>query len=113
MEVSISYASDWATQGLGVWIDDIDAPGTGANTGFEGGLGTWTIGDPTQIGSEVNPIDWIVTPDVGFTEGAMTSMDPTDAAFRTLYFGFGFENVTSEAGRNEIMKGALDYLTAP
>ena len=113
--VSISYASDWATQGLGVWVDDIDAPTTapGADNGFETDLGSWTLGDPDQIGSAANPLDWVVTPDVGFTEGAMTSMDPADADFRTLYFGFGFENVASEAARNEIMQDALDFLTAP
>jgi hypothetical protein len=53
-----------------------------------------------------------VTTDVGFTEGAMTSMDPSDAAFRTLYFGFGFENVEGAAARNEIMAEALAYLTS-
>ena len=109
--VSISYASDWATQGLGVWIDDIDAPGTAADNGFETDLGTWVVGDPTDIGSAVNPLDWLVTTDVGFTEGAMTSMDPGDAQFRTLYFGFGFENVEGAAARNELMDRALDYLT--
>jgi len=109
--VSISYASDWATQGLGVWIDDIDAPGTAADNGFETDLGTWVVGDPTDIGSAVNPLDWLVTTDVGFTEGAMTSMDPGDAQFRTLYFGFGFENVEGAAARDELMDRALDYLT--
>jgi hypothetical protein len=111
--VSISYASDWATQGLGVWIDDIDAPGTDADNGFETDLGTWVVGDPTEIGSAVNPLDWIVTTDVGFTEGAMTSMTPGDADFRTLYFGFGLENVDTPEARAEMMQLALDYLTAP
>jgi hypothetical protein len=111
--VSISYASDWATQGLGVWIDDIDAPGAAADNGFETDLGTWVVGDPTEIGSAVNALDWIVTTDVGFTEGAMTSMLPSDADFRTLYFGFGFENVDTPEARAEMMQLALDYLTAP
>jgi hypothetical protein len=111
VEVSISYAQDWATQGLGVWVDDVDGPGTAGDTGFESGLGTWTVGDPTEIGSAINPVDWFVTPDVGFTEGAMTSMTPGDADFRTLYFGFGFENVAGTDERNEMMDLALDYLT--
>jgi hypothetical protein len=112
VEVSISYASDWATQGLGVWIDDIDAPGTAADTDFEAsGMAGWTVGDPTELGSDVNALDWTLTTDVGFTEGAMTSMVPSDADFRTLYFGFGFENVDGAAARNEMMDRALDYLT--
>jgi len=110
--VSISYVSDWAAQGLGVWVDDIQIPGA-AETDFEGGLDGWTVGDPTEIGSGVNPLDWILTTDVGFTEGAMTSMDPPGAGgFRTLYFGFGFENVETDAARDEIMAQALAYLTS-
>jgi hypothetical protein len=107
--VSISYASDWAVQGLGVWIDDIQVP-SAALTDFEGGMDGWVFGDPTEIGSDVNPLDWILTTDVGFTEGAVTSMTPDDAAFRTLYFGFGFENVVGATEREEIMTEALDYL---
>jgi hypothetical protein len=111
--VSISYVSDWAAQGLGVWIDDILVPGA-ALTDFESGLDGWTVADPTEIDSDVNPLDWILTTNVGFTEGAMTSMDPSDAAFRTLYFGFGFENVDNTSGaQSELMELALDYLTAP
>ena len=53
-----------------------------------------------------------MTTDVGFTEGAITSMDPPDADFRTLYFGFSFENVDGTDERNEMMDRALDYLTS-
>jgi hypothetical protein len=113
VEVSISYASDWSSQGLGVWVDDIDAPGLAADNGFEAGLGTWVVGDPTDVGSGVNALDWIPTGDVGFVEGAATSMDPSDADFRTLYLGFAFENVSDPAGRDDLMQRALDYLTAP
>jgi hypothetical protein len=109
--VSISYASDWAVQGLGVWIDDIQVPGA-ALTDFESGLDGWGMGNPTEIGSDINPLDWILTTDVGYTEGAVTSMDPSDAAFRTMYFGFGFENVDGDLARNEMMDRALDYLTS-
>ena len=113
--VSISYVSDWSVQGLGVWVDDIVAPTTdpGVSTGFEADMGSWTIGDPTEINSEVNALDWIRTVDVGFTEGAMTSMTPSDSDFRTLYFGFGLENVEGSAARREIMADALGYLTGP
>ena len=38
---------------------------------------------------------------------------PTDATFRTLYFGFGFENVDGAPAQNEIMDRALDYLIGP
>ena len=43
----------------------------------------------------------------------MMSMDPLrTVAFRTLYFGFAFENV-EESGPPEIMADALGYLTGP
>jgi hypothetical protein len=35
VEISISYASDWATQGLGVFIDDIVTPTGAGSTSFE------------------------------------------------------------------------------
>jgi hypothetical protein len=65
-------------------------------------------------------LDWIDTPDVGFIEGAMTSMDPPapganqyGADFKTLYLGFGFENVDGDEARREIMGDAMDYLIGP
>ena len=42
VEVSISYASDWATQGLGVFVDDVTLP-DGSSTSFESGLDGWTV----------------------------------------------------------------------
>ena len=46
VEVSISYLTDWGTQGLGVFVDDttvlVDGVAT-AETSFEDGLGGWTL----------------------------------------------------------------------
>ena len=41
------------------------------------------------------------------------TMAPINADFRTLYFGFGFEGVTSAEERNELMGRAIDYLLVP
>ena len=47
VELSISYLTDWGTQGLGVFVDDttvtLDGVAT-AQTSFEDGLGGWTAG---------------------------------------------------------------------
>ena len=52
VEVSISYASDWASQGLGVFVDDIVLP-DGTSTSFETGLDGWTMpGQPAGKRSE-------------------------------------------------------------
>ncbi|HET6953669.1 MAG TPA: M14 family zinc carboxypeptidase [Acidimicrobiales bacterium] len=108
VEVSISYASDWGVQGIGTWLDDVTVS-TGATESFESGLGDWVVtGAPP--GSADNPNDWTRTTDVGYEEGAIVAMSPTNADFRTVYFGFGLEGVTSAAQRNELMGGALAYL---
>jgi hypothetical protein len=112
VEVSISYASDWSIQGLGAFVDDIDAPGSEADTGFEADLGGWVAAGPPP-GSLSNPNDWTRTLDVGYVEAAVTSMDPPGPSFRTLYFGFGFEGITTKAERDEVMGRAIEYLLAP
>ena len=112
VEVSISYASDWGIQGLGVFLDDIDAPGSEADTDFEADLGGWAVAGPPP-GSTANLNDWTRTTDVGYVEAAITSMDPPGTGFRTLYFGFGFEGITTQAERNDVMGRAVDYLLGP
>jgi Zinc carboxypeptidase/Immune inhibitor A-like, MAM domain len=107
VEVSISYASDWATQGLGVFVDDIEvSTGEGTTSFEEGGLDGWTIpGAPP--GSSPNPNDFFRTTAAGFPEG------PSATTGDTIYFGFGFEGITDEADRNEVMDRAIEYLIGP
>ncbi|HET6685270.1 MAG TPA: M14 family zinc carboxypeptidase [Jiangellaceae bacterium] len=108
VEVSISYASDWGVQGIGAWLDDVTVSGE-ATESFEVDLGEWVVsGAPS--GSAANPNDWARTTDVGYEEGAIVAMSPGNAAFRTVYFGFGLEGVTSAAERNDLMGRALAYL---
>ena len=47
VEISIAYASDWATQGIGVFLDDITLP-DGTSTSFETGLDGWAIGSAAR-----------------------------------------------------------------
>jgi hypothetical protein len=60
VEVLISFATDWGTGDLGVFVDDVIVTVDGAvvsDTSFEDGLGDWTIpGAPD--GSVANPNDW-------------------------------------------------------
>ncbi len=105
VEVSITYASDWASQGLGVFVDDVSLP-DGTSTSFEAGLDGWTIpGQPA--GSAPNTNDFIRTAATGFPEGAVVSTPDT------LYMGFGFEGITSTAQRNDVMKRSMKYLLRP
>jgi Zinc carboxypeptidase/Immune inhibitor A-like, MAM domain len=106
VEVSISYASDWATQGLGVFVDDIEVSTGEGTTSFETGLDGWTVlGSPP--GSSPNTNDFNRTTAAGFPEG------PSATTADSIYFGFGFEGITDEADRNEVMDRAIEYLTGP
>ena len=105
VEVSISYASDWATQGLGVFVDDVTLP-DGTTTSFETGLDGWTMpGQPA--GSAPNANDFIRTTAAGFPEGAVVATPDT------IYMGFGFEGISDAATRNAVMGRAMNYLLRP
>jgi hypothetical protein len=112
VELSISYVSDWGAQGIGVFLDDITVSTEGVTESFETGLGNWTVAGPPP-GSALNGNDWTRTTDVGFEEGAAVTMTPADAAFRTVYFGFGLEGVTTADERSALMGRALAHLTSP
>ncbi len=109
VEVAISYVSDWGIQELGVWLDDISLSTEAGVESFEIDLGAWTVpGAPP--GSAANLNDFARTADSGFEVGAVVAMAPTDDAFRSMYFGFGLEGVTTAAARTEIMRRAMAYL---
>jgi Zinc carboxypeptidase/Immune inhibitor A peptidase M6 len=105
VEVSISYASDPATQGLGVFVDDTDVLVDGASvasTSFEDDLGGWSVpGAPADSGPNSN--DWERTASVGFVDG------PGIATDHSLYWGFGLEGVTDRATRATLMGDAMRY----
>jgi len=102
VEISIAYASDWATQGLGVFIDDVTLP-DGTSTSFENGLDGWSVTGPPP-GSAPNANNFEVTDASGFPVGN------TIATPNSLLMGFGLEGVSTQAERNEVMKRALDHL---
>jgi zinc carboxypeptidase len=108
IEVYISYASDWAVQGLGTFVDFVQMPGEAVES-FETGLGAWTITGP-PAGSDPNFNNFIRTQSVGFEEGAIVSETPTTANFASLYFGFGFEGIRGPSNRNSVMDASLDHL---
>jgi hypothetical protein len=103
IEVSITYVSDWAFQGLGVFVDDIVVSTGEGTTSFEGGNDGWMMPD-APAGSAPNFNTWIVTDPTGFPEGAIIATPDT------LYMGFGFEGITDAATRNEVMGEAMGFL---
>jgi zinc carboxypeptidase/immune inhibitor InhA-like protein len=103
-EVSIAYISDWATQGLGVFVDDIAVSTGQGTTSFENGDdGGWEITGPPP-GSAPNPNNFTITSAAGFPEAAVV------ATPHSLFSGFGFEGITDQATRDAWMGRALDHL---
>ena len=106
VEVSITYAQDFATAGLGVFVDAVQVLKDGAVTetqGFESGLAPWVAG-PQPAGTE-NAAGWVARGAVGFQDG------PGIATDHTLLWSFGLEGVTSKAQRSSLVKDAVSYLT--
>lgn len=101
--VAISYISDWGTQNLGVFVDDVTLP-DGSTTSFENGdTGGWTVpGAPS--GSAANTNDWEFTTAAGFPVGA------TITTPHSLLAGFGFEAVSNQADRDAVMARVLAHL---
>jgi len=104
VEVSISYASDWFFQGLGVFVDDASVEANGAtvaSTSFESGLDGWTVAGPAP-GSAPGATDWERTQRT-IDEGAVA------VTRDTVYAGFGLEGL-SPAARNDFVKRAMKHL---
>ena len=104
VELSISYVSDWGTQGLGVFIDDARVFANGApvaETSFETDLGGWTVAGPAP-GSATNTTDWARS-QAAFDEGGIVVTPDT------VYTGFGLEGL-APAVRDDLTKRSLDHL---
>jgi hypothetical protein len=103
VEISIAYISDWGTQNLGVFLDDIVGPG-GASTSFEGtDTGGWQIGGPPE-GSGANGNNWEVTDAGGFPVGAAITTP------KSILMGYGFETISTAEQRKAVMERIASYL---
>ncbi|WP_245765361.1 M14 family metallopeptidase [Nonomuraea jiangxiensis] len=105
VELSISYISDWATQGAGVFLDDFTVTRDGATaeqTSFESDLGGWTVGAPPQ-GSAPSVNNWFRTDQVFEEGGGIVTKD-------TVYLGFGVEGIADPADRTDLLKRSLRHL---
>jgi Immune inhibitor A peptidase M6 len=106
IEVSITYASDWGTQGVGTFVDAIEVSTGEGSTSFEEDgdpMDGWTVPGPAE-GSAINANDWTRTESVGFSEGAVTATDDT------LHFGFGLEGISGADSRATVLGRSIDYL---
>jgi hypothetical protein len=102
VEMSISYASDFAVQGLGVFIDDVTIS-TGQATSFENGLDGWTVAGPPE-GSRPSQNDFELASGGALPEGAVITTNDT------VYMGFGLEDVDDPTDRRELLRRSILYL---
>jgi hypothetical protein len=100
VEIYISYASDWGTQNLGVFLDDIEIDGYPAE-GFETGMGLFGI-TTTPDNTPFN--NWLRITAGGFAEG------PVIRTPDSVFMGFGFEAIDGAANRVAVMDRVMDYL---
>jgi zinc carboxypeptidase/immune inhibitor InhA-like protein len=104
VELSISYLTDWGTQGLGVFVDDTKVTLDGAvteETSFEDGFGGWTAAPAPEGTRETN--NWNRS-QKAFEEGSVTTTDDT------VFTGFGAEGLTSAEMRNDFIARAMAHL---
>jgi hypothetical protein len=101
VELYITYASDWGTQGLGVFVDDISLGNETQDFEVDGDLGGW---EPTSLGSEPPFNNWSQITGAGFAEGPVIRTD------RSVLMGFGFEAIDTADHRREVMTRVMDYL---
>ena len=98
------YASDPGVQGVNAFVDDVQVSTGEGTTSFEDDadpLDGWDVPGAPE-GSPPNPNDWERTGSVGFEEGAVVSTDDS------LFFGFGFEGVSTTAQRNELLGRSIE-----
>ena len=108
VEVSIVFATDWGTLAVpGALVDDTSVSVNGSpitETSFETDLGGWSVPGAHPEGPSTNLNDWIQSERIPFEDASIVQTDDT------LYFGFGFEGLTGQANRNEVMRRAVGYL---
>jgi hypothetical protein len=101
IELSIAYASDWSSQGLGVFLDDVTL--LGVTEDFETGLDGWTVSGAPE-GSAPNANDFQRITGAGFPEGAAVAMDDS------VLQGYGIEGITGETKRKDVVARTMQYL---
>ena len=100
VELYISYASDWAVQALGVFVDDIELSGYPLED-FEAGMGQWGVSVAPGSSAFNN---WGRITGAGFPEG------PAIRTPNSVYLGFGFEGIDTADNRAAVMDRVMSYL---
>ena len=91
-----------------MFIDDVEVSTGEGTTSFEDNQsGGWDVPGAPQDDEGIegpNRNDWAPRGGLGIKEGAVI------ATPHTVYMGHGFEGITDDEARNEIMSRAIDHL---
>jgi Zinc carboxypeptidase/Immune inhibitor A peptidase M6 len=107
VEVSITYVTDPAAAGIGAFVDDTRVVVDGQEVpeqadGFEGASSLWTPGGPPE-GSPPNSNNWEIGEQLINLFAGTSTED-------TLLLGFGLEQLTTDAEREDVVGRALGGL---
>ena len=112
VELSISYVTDPATLGTGVFVDDTEIVQDGQvtdATSFETDLGGWSVGAPPPADAsgapETNDAEWVRSPAVDFPGEEASGVTTNDS----VSLGFGLQQLTA-ADRTRAVGDAFRYL---
>jgi len=104
VEVVVSYVTDPNTGGAGLIVDDTRLVVAGSPTqadGFEAGFGSWSVLGPPE-GSADNLSDFEIADGLGEVVAVTATPD-------TLLFGFGLEQLESDAARADVVARILSH----
>jgi murein tripeptide amidase MpaA len=104
IELVVSYATDPASGGLGVILDDtklVTTTGPSEAEGFEESLGAWQVLGPPE-GSPDNFSDWERAQGLAVLVSAIATSD-------TLIFGFGLEQLATDEERADVVGRILAH----
>ena len=107
VEISITYATDFASGGTGVQVDDLKLVNGATSTpitGFENGLDGFTVAGPPP-GSAPNGADWVIAGTLKFPGDEAAGVVTHD----TITLGFGLEQLDTPT-RTRLVGQAMRYL---
>ena len=96
----VPEALPWATQNLGVFVDDIELSDYPLED-FETGMGAWSVSLAPGSSAFNN---WMRMTGAGFPEV------PAIRTPNSVYLGFGFEAIDTADNRNKVMDKIMLYL---
>ena len=107
VDVKISYVTDPAAGGIGVFVDDTRVTTGGGSTvldadGFEGATSLWTV-EGAPAGSPGNQGDFVISTVLVEVAASVTTED-------SVLLGYGIEQLATPAEQADVLGRIVDHL---